>query len=212
MYAMLSFSTQDIHTYTVHYAHSTHTKLILQYTTYIKYLSVWNVKLYQQQDFCLSSGLRSVWSLHRPPRHLQYPLPLSVLRPLAADWWTVDSAYGEDCFSHQPLLSPQLYTHLVSCTPQVTALLSRTVGQTPRLLLCGTLSVLHMLFLLYLHFAYHQIVEGQKLHFNTSHSHLYLHLPEDQVLNTASDCSRSETTTYFVLRLCVNRPFTQREK
>uniref|UniRef100_A0A3Q1JPP2 Protein YIPF3 n=1 Tax=Anabas testudineus TaxID=64144 RepID=A0A3Q1JPP2_ANATE len=48
----------------------------------------------------------------------------------------------------------------LSTLRMVTALLSRTVGQTPRLLLCGTLSVLHMLFLLYLHFAYHRIVEG----------------------------------------------------
>lgn len=45
--------------------------------------------------------------------------------------------------------------------PQVAALLSRTVGQTPRLLLCGSLALLHMLFLLYLHFAYHKIIEGQ---------------------------------------------------
>lgn len=44
---------------------------------------------------------------------------------------------------------------------QVAALLSRTVGQTPRLLLCGTVGLLHMLFLLYLHFNYHTIVEGQ---------------------------------------------------
>lgn len=44
---------------------------------------------------------------------------------------------------------------------QVAVLLSRTVGQTPRLLLCGTLALLHMLFLLYLHFSYHKIVEGQ---------------------------------------------------
>jgi hypothetical protein len=35
------------------------------------------------------------------------------------------------------------------------------VGQTPRLILCGTLAALHMLFLLYLHFAYHKIVEGK---------------------------------------------------
>ncbi|XP_054483265.1 protein YIPF3-like [Anoplopoma fimbria] len=48
----------------------------------------------------------------------------------------------------------------LSTLRMVAALLSRTVGQTPRLLLCGTLSVLHMLFLLYLHFAYHKIVEG----------------------------------------------------
>lgn len=40
-------------------------------------------------------------------------------------------------------------------------LLSRTVGQTPRLLLCGSLALLHMSFLLYLHFSYHRILEGQ---------------------------------------------------
>ncbi|XP_039646900.1 protein YIPF3-like [Perca fluviatilis] len=49
----------------------------------------------------------------------------------------------------------------LSTLRMVGALLSRTVGQTPRLLLCGTLSVLHMLFLFYLHFAYHKILEGQ---------------------------------------------------
>ncbi|KAM9803775.1 LOW QUALITY PROTEIN: protein YIPF3 [Neosynchiropus ocellatus] len=48
----------------------------------------------------------------------------------------------------------------LSTLRMVTALLSRTVGQTPRLILCGTISVLHMLSLLYLHFTYHQIVEG----------------------------------------------------
>ncbi|XP_047190814.1 protein YIPF3 isoform X1 [Scophthalmus maximus] len=48
----------------------------------------------------------------------------------------------------------------LSTLRMVAALLSRTVGQTPRLLLCGTLSLLHMLFLLYLHFNYHKIVEG----------------------------------------------------
>lgn len=51
---------------------------------------------------------------------------------------------------------------------QVAALLSRTVGQTPRLLLCGTLALLHMLFLLYLHFTYHRIVEGRPLPLNTN--------------------------------------------
>lgn len=50
---------------------------------------------------------------------------------------------------------------MVCACLQVAALLSRTVGQTPRLLLCGTLALLHMLFLLYLHFTYHRIVEGR---------------------------------------------------
>ncbi|KAL3971586.1 hypothetical protein ACER0C_024935 [Sarotherodon galilaeus] len=49
----------------------------------------------------------------------------------------------------------------LSTLRMVAALLSRTVGQTPRLLLCGTMALLHMLFLLYLHFNYHTIVEGQ---------------------------------------------------
>ncbi|XP_015218423.1 protein YIPF3 isoform X1 [Lepisosteus oculatus] len=48
----------------------------------------------------------------------------------------------------------------LSTLRMVAALISRTVGQTPRLLLCGTLAALHMLFLLYLHFTYHKIVEG----------------------------------------------------
>ncbi|KAM9364445.1 protein YIPF3 [Pholidichthys leucotaenia] len=48
----------------------------------------------------------------------------------------------------------------LSTLRMVAALLSRTVGQTPRLLLCGTLAVLHMSFLLYLHFSYHRVIEG----------------------------------------------------
>ena len=48
-----------------------------------------------------------------------------------------------------------------SLPPQVAVLLSRTSGQTPRLLLCGSLAVLHLLFLLYLHFTYHKMVEGE---------------------------------------------------
>ncbi|XP_063046972.1 protein YIPF3 [Engraulis encrasicolus] len=48
----------------------------------------------------------------------------------------------------------------LSTLRMVAVLISRTVGQTPRLILCGTLAALHMLFLLYLHFAYHKIVEG----------------------------------------------------
>uniref|UniRef100_A0A8B9HNT7 Protein YIPF3 n=1 Tax=Astyanax mexicanus TaxID=7994 RepID=A0A8B9HNT7_ASTMX len=48
----------------------------------------------------------------------------------------------------------------LSTLRMVAVLISRTVGQTPRLIMCGTLAALHMLFLLYLHFAYHKIVEG----------------------------------------------------
>ncbi|TSK42132.1 Protein YIPF3 [Bagarius yarrelli] len=50
----------------------------------------------------------------------------------------------------------------LSTLRMVAVLISRTVGKTPRLILCGTLTALHMLFLLYLHFAYHKIVEGNE--------------------------------------------------
>uniref|UniRef100_K7G043 Protein YIPF3 n=1 Tax=Pelodiscus sinensis TaxID=13735 RepID=K7G043_PELSI len=48
----------------------------------------------------------------------------------------------------------------LSTLRMVAVLVSRTVGHTQRLILCGTLAALHMLFLLYLHFAYHKVVEG----------------------------------------------------
>lgn len=48
----------------------------------------------------------------------------------------------------------------LSTLRMVAVLLSRTVGQTQRLILCGSITALHMLFLLYLHFAYHKVVEG----------------------------------------------------
>ena len=45
---------------------------------------------------------------------------------------------------------------------QITVLLSRTVGKSQRLMLCVSIAGFHMLFLLYLHFAYHQVVEGKR--------------------------------------------------
>uniref|UniRef100_A0ACB8GBM7 Protein yipf3 n=1 Tax=Sphaerodactylus townsendi TaxID=933632 RepID=A0ACB8GBM7_9SAUR len=48
----------------------------------------------------------------------------------------------------------------LSTLRMVAVLVSRTVGHTQRLILCGMLAALHMLFLLYLHFAYHKVVEG----------------------------------------------------
>ncbi|XP_053314942.1 protein YIPF3 [Spea bombifrons] len=48
----------------------------------------------------------------------------------------------------------------LSTLRMVAVLLSRTVGSTQRLVVCGTVAALHMLFLLYLHFAYHKVVEG----------------------------------------------------
>uniref|UniRef100_UPI00398F02C3 protein YIPF3 n=1 Tax=Pristiophorus japonicus TaxID=55135 RepID=UPI00398F02C3 len=48
----------------------------------------------------------------------------------------------------------------LSTLRMVAVMLSRTIGQTQRLAVCGMLAALHMVFLLYLHFAYHRIVEG----------------------------------------------------
>ncbi|XP_029448698.1 protein YIPF3-like [Rhinatrema bivittatum] len=48
----------------------------------------------------------------------------------------------------------------LSTLRMIAVLLSRTVGHTQRLILCGSVAALHMLFLLYLHFAYHRVVEG----------------------------------------------------
>ena len=136
------------------------------YTTHCT--QTWGLSVSDITSCVLLPGLRFVWSLRRPPRHLQHPLPLSVLRPVAAAGRPVNAAHGENYISHQPLLPlTQPWSDCVCvrvCVCQVAALLSRTVGHTPRLLLCGTLSLLHMLFLLYLHFAYHKIVEGQIWH------------------------------------------------
>ena len=43
---------------------------------------------------------------------------------------------------------------------QVSVLVSRTAGQSQKLIICSTVVILHLFFLLYLHFAYHQTVEG----------------------------------------------------
>lgn len=45
---------------------------------------------------------------------------------------------------------------------------TRTHGQTQRLIVCAAIASLHLLFLLYLHFAYHQIVEDLAQAFNTA--------------------------------------------
>ncbi|KAK3103022.1 hypothetical protein FSP39_015818 [Pinctada imbricata] len=47
----------------------------------------------------------------------------------------------------------------LSTLRMVSVVLSRTQGHRQRLILSGVLTTLHLLFLLYLHFAYHQIVE-----------------------------------------------------
>lgn len=47
----------------------------------------------------------------------------------------------------------------LSTLRMVSIILSRTHGQTQRMIVCGAVAALNLLFLLYLHFAYHQIVE-----------------------------------------------------
>ncbi|XP_061480773.1 protein YIPF3 isoform X2 [Rhineura floridana] len=74
------------------------------------------------------------------------------------------------CFGYWIGVSSFIYFLAYLCNAQITmvqmlsllvaVLVSRTVGHTQRLILCGVLAALHMLFLLYLHFAYHKVVEG----------------------------------------------------
>ncbi|ETE70472.1 Protein YIPF3, partial [Ophiophagus hannah] len=74
------------------------------------------------------------------------------------------------CFGYWIGVSSFIYFLAYLCNAQITmvqmlsllvaVLVSRTVGHTQRLILCGALATLHMLFLLYLHFAYHKVVEG----------------------------------------------------
>ncbi|XP_045860581.1 protein YIPF3 isoform X3 [Meles meles] len=86
---------------------------------------------------------------------------------------TSDTIIGYGLFGHCIVLFVTYNIHLhalfylfwllvggLSTLRMVAVLVSRTVGPTQRLLLCGTLAALHMLFLLYLHFAYHKVVEG----------------------------------------------------
>ncbi|XP_074253946.1 protein YIPF3 isoform X2 [Saimiri boliviensis] len=86
---------------------------------------------------------------------------------------TSDTIIGYGLFGHCIVLFITYNIHLhalfylfwllvggLSTMRMVAVLVSRTVGPTQRLLLCGTLAALHMLFLLYLHFAYHKVVEG----------------------------------------------------
>lgn len=51
---------------------------------------------------CVRPGLRSVRSLRGAARYLQHPLPLPVLRFVAAAGRTVHAAHGERWFSPRP--------------------------------------------------------------------------------------------------------------
>ena len=74
---------------------------------------------------------------------------------------------------------------------QVTVLVSRTAGQSQKLAICGTLVTLHLAFLLYLHFAYHQTVEGTNTLFPAFHMSL------NQLINYPTYTTHS-TSEYFV--------------
>jgi len=47
----------------------------------------------------------------------------------------------------------------LSTLRMVSIMMSRTLGKSQRIIVCVALAIFHLLFLLYLHFAYHQIVE-----------------------------------------------------
>ena len=53
---------------------------------------------------------------------------------------------------------------LIECfaCQQVCIIMSRASGKTERIVVMATIAALHLLFLLYLHFAYHTIVEGKR--------------------------------------------------
>lgn len=63
--------------------------------------------------------------------------------------------------SHDHLFFYLLWAVLggLSTLRMVSVVISRTHGQRQRMIVCCTIAALHLLFLLYLHFAYHQIVE-----------------------------------------------------
>ena len=56
------------------------------------------------------------------------------------------------------------YYPMIAILFQVSILISRTSGRTQRLIICATLATIHMLFLIYLHFTYHTVVEGKTMH------------------------------------------------
>ncbi|XP_052226545.1 protein YIPF3-like isoform X7 [Dreissena polymorpha] len=58
----------------------------------------------------------------------------------------------------------------LSSLRMVSIVLSRTHGQTQRMIVCGAVAALNLLFLLYLHFAYHQIVEDLSEVFASHHN------------------------------------------
>ncbi|KAL3841565.1 hypothetical protein ACJMK2_019688 [Sinanodonta woodiana] len=63
--------------------------------------------------------------------------------------------------SHDHLFFYILWTVFggISTLRMVCIVISRTHGQTQRMIICVVIAALHLLFLLYLHFAYHQVVE-----------------------------------------------------
>ena len=69
-------------------------------------------------------------------------------------------AYGPRSDLDEPS-AQHILLYGITCFFQVSVLMSRTSGRTQRLIICGAVAAAHLLFLLYLHFAYHQIVEGE---------------------------------------------------
>ncbi|WAR02962.1 YIPF3-like protein [Mya arenaria] len=86
--------------------------------------------------------------------------------------------------SHDHLFFYSLWAVLggLSTLRMVSIILSRTHGQTQRLIVCGAVTALNLLFLLYLHFAYHQIVEDLSEVF-ASHDNQQVRMVENSVVN-----------------------------
>ena len=121
-----------------------------------------------------------VWSLHcslLQHHNTCQQQPHILLYAVGDHWWSVYSKNGRFALSGVYILltKPVSRTlrrfwrggmhfdqvHELCPCPQIAVMLSRTGGRTKRLIVCGTLAAVHLLFLLYLHFAYHRVVEGE---------------------------------------------------
>lgn len=102
------------------------------------------------------------------------------------------SLLGYGMISHCIILAIGYFTHYghttfyilwgliagASAARIVTMLLSRTIAKSQRLLLCVIIAFFHMFFLLYLHFAYHHVVQGI-MDATSSDEMKDLHLPKE---------------------------------
>ncbi|XP_052226506.1 protein YIPF3-like isoform X4 [Dreissena polymorpha] len=99
----------------------------------------------------------------------------------------------------------------LSSLRMVSIVLSRTHGQTQRMIVCGAVAALNLLFLLYLHFAYHQIVEGNMLYLHFAYHQivegnmLYLHFAYHQIVEDLSEVFASHHNPVVADAVGVNK-------